>query len=189
MQTLIRDLLNYSRTNPANRSLEVTDLNQIMSELQLEFAETIQEMDAVLEVGTLCNVHVNAFQLRQVMNNLISNALKFAKPGTPSHISIQSAIEEGAYCQSLNSFIPKDKLSAFKTCCHITITDNGIGFDPKYKDKIFEVFQRLHGKDDYPGTGIGLAIVKKIIDSYQGVITASSEEGQGATFDIYLPSY
>ena len=72
--------------------------------------------------------------------------------------------------------------------CHIKVSDNGIGFDPQYKDRIFEVFQRLHGKDAYTGTGIGLAIVKKIVENHQGVIMATGEPGKGVSFDIYIPA-
>ena len=81
-----------------------------------------------------------------------------------------------------------DRLSPQKEYCHISISDNGIGFDHRYREQIFEVFQRLYGKDEYPGTGIGLAIVKKIVENHSGIITATSELDKGATFDIYIPA-
>ena len=120
------------------------------------------------------------------MNNLIGNALKFSKPNVPPHITIKSIIAPGSMLQNENSEL-KGRLSQQKKYCHISISDNGIGFDPRYKDQIFEVFQRLYGKDEYPGTGIGLAIVKKIVENHSGIITARSEIDKGASFDIYIP--
>ena len=115
------------------------------------------------------------------MYNLISNALKFSKPETPSYIVITSKIVKGS--QLIN-----EKLSPEKLYCHITVKDNGIGFEPRFKERIFEVFQKLHGKEVYGGTGIGLAIVKKIVENHNGIITATSELNKGATFDIYIPA-
>ncbi len=115
------------------------------------------------------------------MHNLIGNALKFSNPGIPPHIKIKSEIAQGAKFNF-------EKLSPQKKYCHISITDNGIGFEQQYSEKIFELFQRLHGKSEYSGTGIGLSIVKKIVDNHHGIITANSELNKGATFDIYLPA-
>ena len=115
------------------------------------------------------------------MYNLISNALKFSKPGVSPHIIIKSRIEKG---NKLNN----QSLSPEKTYCHITIKDNGIGFESHFSERIFEVFQKLHGKDIYAGTGIGLAIVKKIVENHNGIITATSKLNKGATFDIYIPA-
>jgi two-component system, chemotaxis family, CheB/CheR fusion protein len=114
------------------------------------------------------------------MQNLISNALKFSKPNVTPHIIIKSRIIKGN----------KEKhqcLSPEKNYCHISVADNGIGFEKEYNEKVFEVFQRLHGKEKYAGTGIGLAIVKKIVDNHHGEITVKSKLNKGTTFDIYLP--
>ena len=121
------------------------------------------------------------------MSNLITNALKFSRTGVPPHITIKSKIADGSQLQNENPHIPAGKLSPGKNYCHINFSDNGIGFDPQYKNKIFEVFQRLHDERNYSGTGIGLAIVKKIIEHHNGVITAAGEVNKGASFDIYVP--
>ena len=114
------------------------------------------------------------------MNNLISNALKFSKPEIPPHIVIGSRNIIFNEANEIN-------LQPGKEYCHITFTDNGIGFESHFSEQIFEVFQKLHDKGEYSGTGIGLAIVKKIIENHNGVVTATSELGKGVTFDIYIP--
>jgi len=115
------------------------------------------------------------------MSNIISNALKFSKPGQPLHIMISGSLKKGSDCH-LDKLIPEQEY------CHIRIADNGIGFEDIYKEKIFEVFQRLYGKEIYKGTGIGLAIVKRIVENHNGVITATGRPNIGATFDIYIPT-
>jgi signal transduction histidine kinase len=129
----------------------------------------------------MCEVKIIPFQFRQLLYNLISNSIKFSKEKDHPHIKIESEIDSG---KKFNI----DKLSKEVTYCHISISDNGIGFEPQYSEKIFEVFQRLHGKHEYSGTGIGLAIVKKIVENHNGVVTASGELNKGATFDIYIPA-
>ncbi|MCW3090922.1 MAG: sensor signal transduction histidine kinase [Ferruginibacter sp.] len=180
MQTLIEDLLAYSRTNTTERVFEHVDLTKIIEEVKTELKEDIQGKNAVIESGQLCAANIIPFQFKQLVHNLIGNALKFSKPGEPPHIILASKIMEGSRLQ-----IPE--LSPDQYYCHLSITDNGIGFDPQYKDRIFQVFQRLHGKDEYKGTGIGLAIVKKIVENHHGLIRASGELHKGARFDIYLP--
>ncbi|MEO6040225.1 MAG: PAS domain-containing protein, partial [Saprospiraceae bacterium] len=180
MQTLIQDLLDYSRTNTAERVFKKTPLQDLVAEAKRDFREAIAEKHAVIEVGKMCAANIIPFQFRQLLHNLIGNALKFSIPGHPPCIKIDSEIVAG-------SQLAMASLSPDLSYCHLSISDNGIGFDPQYKDRIFEVFQRLHGKSEYKGTGIGLAIVKKIVENHNGVITATSELGHGATFDIYLP--
>jgi two-component system CheB/CheR fusion protein len=175
MRTLIEDLLAFSRLSTAERKFEKTDLNIIIEEVKKELKEAIAAKHAVIEAGELCEVKINRSQFRQLMLNLISNALKFSKAGVPPHIIIKSEL--------LPSYPPLGGRGA----CHITVSDNGIGFDKEYSEIIFEVFQKLHGKVEYAGTGIGLAIVKKIVENHNGIITATSELGKGARFDIYIP--
>ena len=181
MQTLIEDLLAFSRVNTAERIFVNTDLNVIIEEVKTELKDTIDEKHAVIEATELCPSNVIRFQFRQLMINLIGNSLKFSVPQIPPHIVITSKIGTGS---QLNN----EKLSPDKKYCHITVTDNGIGFEPKFHDRIFEVFQKLHDKEEYAGTGIGLAIVKKIVENHNGIITATSELGKGAQFDIYIPA-
>lgn len=187
MQTLIEDLLAYSRTNIKDRKLEQTELGEIVEETRKEFSETIREKGAILEVGPLCSVYIDPVQFRQVMNNLVANALKFSKAGIAPHIIIKSKTTEGSELLEENPALAGIRISGGQKYCHISVSDNGIGFDPKYKDQIFEVFQRLYGKDEYPGTGIGLAIVKKIVENHNGMVTATGSPDKGATFDIYIP--
>ena len=127
------------------------------------------------------------FQLRQVLNNLITNAIKFAKANVAPQITITAITANSSEFTTEIAKLTTAKLVKNKPYCHIAVKDNGIGFNPKYRDKIFEVFQRLHIKEDYPGTGIGLAIVKKIVQNHNGIITADSTPNEGATFNIYLP--
>jgi PAS domain S-box-containing protein len=181
MRTLIDDLLAYSRTSMQERKLEKTHLADIVEEIRLEFAEEFSKKQAVLEAENLCACNVIPFQMRQLLHNLISNALKFAHSNHPPHITIKSEIAKGAK-------LPNPQLESEKEYCHIRISDNGIGFEQQYSEKIFEVFQRLHGKQEYRGTGIGLSIVKKIVDNHYGIITAKGEVGKGATFDVYIPA-
>ena len=181
MQTLIEDLLSFSRLNTAERKFEETDLSIIIEDVKLELKETINEKQAQIETEGLCMVKIIPFQFRQLMVNLLSNSLKFSNPNKTPIIRISSKIVKNIP-ELDNSLLQK------KDFCHISIIDNGIGFEPEYKNKIFEVFQRLHGKEVYSGTGIGLAIVKKIIENHEGFIYAKGVLGEGAQFDIYLPA-
>lgn len=181
MQILIQDLLNFSRISNTDRKFEYVDLNAIINEVKEELKEVIETKNAAIEVEILCKPKVISFQFRQLLYNLISNALKFSKSDVPTQIVITSLIAKGS---ELNN----ESLQAEKEYFHISVSDNGIGFEEHFSDKIFEVFQRLHDKSKYAGTGIGLAIVKKIVDNHNGIITAKSQLGKGALFDIYLPS-
>lgn len=180
MQALIEDLLTYSRANSSERVFNRSDLRALVTEGISDLKDTILAKGAIIDIGAMCMADVIVFQFRQLVQNVVGNALKFAKPGIAPHIRIDASVLEAA-----DAAIPLP--DPRRTYCHISFSDNGIGFDPVYKTRIFEVFQRLHGKDEYPGTGIGLAIVKKIVDNHEGVIIASSEQGTGTTFDIYIP--
>ncbi len=181
MRQLIQDLLAFSRISADERKFEDTNINIIIEDVKAEFKEIILQKEAVIDVAAICKVKTIPFQFRQLMQNLIGNAIKFSKPQTPPHIKITG--RNITYKRS-----NAKRLMPHLEYCHITISDNGIGFEKEFSRKIFEVFQKLHGKDEYAGTGIGLAIVKKIVDNHNGVITAKSVKGKGTTFDIYLPS-
>lgn len=180
MQTLINDLLSYSRTNIQERVFEKTDLSKIIDEVKDDLKEEIEQKNATIENCENCEANIIPFQFRQLLYNLVSNSLKFSNPETRIVVKIQSEIVKG-------NLLNNEKLEEDTHYCHIKISDNGIGFEQQYSSKIFEVFQRLHGKLEYTGTGIGLAIVKKIVDNHNGIITATGEKNKGATFDIYLP--
>ena len=181
MRQLIEDLLAFSRINTAKRKFEKIDLNIIIDEVKTDLKDIIDEKHATIEVAEICPANIIAFQFRQLMYNLLSNALKFSQPDIPPHIIIKTRNVRGS---KLNN----EKLSPEKDYCHITIKDNGIGFEPRFNERIFEVFQKLHRQEVYAGTGIGLAIVKKIVENHNGIIIATSELKKGATFDIYIPA-
>ncbi len=180
MQTLINDLLSYSRTNIQERIFVKTDLAQIINEVKDDLKEELEQKNAVIEVEKTSEVDIISFQFKQLLYNLISNSLKFSDPNVPIQIKIRSEIKSG-------KDFDNEKLISYKNYCHIQVSDNGIGFESQYNKKIFEVFQRLHGRDRYNGTGIGLAIVKKIVENHNGIITASGVQNKGASFDIYIP--
>ena len=180
MQQLIQDLLAFSRISTTELEFEKKDLNIIIEDVVNELKDTIQEKNATIE-AELCTANIIPFQFRQLMYNLISNALKFSNSEIPSHIIIKGEIVKGSGSNN-------EKLSRKKNYCHITIKDNGIGFEPHFNERIFGVFQKLHSKEEYGGTGIGLAIVKKIVENHNGIITAEGELMKGATFDIYIPA-
>ena len=180
MQNLINDLLAYSRSKTEARKFKIINLNQIINEVTGEFEEIISDKQATVEVAELGVANVIPFQFRQLMYNLIGNALKFSKPDTPPHIIIKSEKVKS------NQVLGADHTTKTEYY-HISITDNGIGFESQYKNRIFEVFQRLHDKQKIAGTGIGLAIVKNIVENHNGFITATGELNKGATFDIYVP--
>lgn len=188
MQTLLEDLLAYSHTSSTGRKIELIDFAKIVEEVRLELAERILEKKAVVNAEKLDQAYINHFQFRQVINNLLINSLKFSKPAIAPHITIKSKTASGMYFQNENSAIAAGHLLPGQNYCHISFSDNGIGFDPQYRYKIFEVFQRLHTKEEYIGTGIGLAIVKKIVENHNGIITATGELGKGSTFNMYIPS-
>jgi signal transduction histidine kinase len=188
MQQLIEDLLAFSRLTITERKFENTSLTKIVDDVKIEMREIIDEKHAKLVSTGLCEVNVIPFQFRQLVQNLISNSLKFTSPDRSPVITISSRVELGSKLnaekqpQSVNHFIPDRKY------CHLSVADNGIGFDPIYKERIFEVFQKLHGKHEYSGTGIGLAIVKKVVENHSGFVRVTSKPNKGSTFNIYIPA-
>lgn len=180
MRELINDLLTFSRTNIADRIFELTDLNLIIENIKEAMRENMVEKNAVIITDLHGSANIIPFLFIQLLENLVNNALKFSRKEIPIEIEIKSSIKTGLELQYY-------KLSPSENYCHIIFKDNGIGFEPEHSEKIFGVFQRLHSKDVYDGTGIGLAIVKKIVENHNGIITATGQPMNGATFNIYLP--
>lgn len=178
MNDLITDVLGYSELSIANIYI-VTNLNQLIGEILGDMELLIQEKDASIQIDRLPEVETNPSQMRQVFQNILSNALKFSKTRVKPviHISAELIAEKKADSEA----------TADGEYCRIKVSDNGIGFNEVYLDRIFSIFQRLHSREEYEGTGIGLAIVKKIIEKHNGIVTAKSEEGVGSTFIIILP--
>lgn len=179
MQTLINDLLAYSRTTVTKRTFVNSDLNKIVNDVKASLKEELLQKEAVIEADNLSSASIIPFQFKQLLQNLISNSLKFTQPGLAPHIVVKSAFIKN------NADPHKNPIRV--DCRHISVSDNGIGFHSEYKEKIFDIFKRLHDRRDIEGTGIGLTIVRKIVENHNGLIFANSEEGKGATFDIYIP--
>lgn len=180
MQKLIEDFLSFSQRLNTSQELEAVDLEKLVIEITGELSTRIDEKHATIETSNLPTLWAVRFQIKQLMTNLLSNALKYSHSDVPPHILITGAIVKGSDIPSENA--PKEALYS-----KISVADNGIGFDPRYSNKIFELFQRLHNKNVYSGTGIGLALCKKIVQHMNGVIKADSEPGQGSVFTFYLP--
>lgn len=173
MQTLINDLLTLTRVTTKAKPFEQVDLSQIVKDALSDLEIRIGETKGKVEVGPLPTVEADPTQMRQLFQNLIGNALKFHRPGVPPEIKVEA--ETGAQGRTEGRQ------------CRICIRDNGIGFDNKYADQIFKVFERLHGRDEYEGTGIGLAVCRKVVERHHGSVTAEGSLGQGSTFTILLP--
>lgn len=180
MRILIDDLLQFSRTTRAEQVFMKTDLNELLENAKQEQAQLIEEKKAIINNETLPELEVVPFQIQQLFSNLINNSIKYSKENIPPVINISITEVDTESDEKINS-ITNTKF--YK----IIFSDNGIGFEQEYADKIFTLFTRLHNKDEYAGTGIGLAICKKIIENHKGYIFANSEIDRGSTFTIYLP--
>ncbi|WP_221258647.1 sensor histidine kinase [Flavobacterium okayamense] len=181
MRILIDDLLQYSRTSRSKNDFEKVNLNDVIENIVIELSEPIKDKKATIEIKKLPKIKGVVFQLNQLFTNLISNSLKYSKEDISPIIEINSK----KVSSKTDTKIPENDSRKFY---RITFTDNGIGFEQEHAEKIFNLFQRLHGKTDYPGTGVGLAICKKIVDNHKGYIFAESTPGEGATFLLYLPA-
>jgi len=180
MRELIDDLLLYTRTKDEDRNFEKTDLSQVIGEVKVIFDDLTVEKKAIITTSGTMEVFVIRFQFRQLFYNLISNSFKFSRNNTPT-IRISTEVIPG-------SFVSKKNLLTAEHYCHIVYSDDGIGFEPEYNERVFDVFRRLHNGTKYPGTGMGLAICKSIIENHNGIITATGELNKGVRFDIYIPA-
>lgn len=167
MQTLINDLLAYSRVGMRGKTFKPIDCSEIYAATLLNLRLAIEESDARIACDPLPTVTGDATQLTQLFQNLIGNAIKFRGDEAPR-------IHVGAVCED--------------DTWTISVRDEGIGIEPQYAERIFQIFQRLHGRDEYPGTGIGLAVCKKIVEGHGGRIWFESEPGKGCTFYFTLPN-
>ncbi len=172
MQILLNDILRYSRIKTADQEFEEVDLNLILTEVKSELHEIISESSAVIESHDLPVVQGISFLLKQLFSNIIQNSIKYAREGLPPKIEITAFM---------------DDFTGSVKCHVIRISDNGIGFESQYSDVIFNIFRRLHGQLEYHGSGIGLALCRKIMQTHGGTITASGNPGQGAVFSLHFP--
>jgi len=180
MQTLINDLLTFSRVISASQPFVSVELGGIVKGVLSDLEVRIEQTKAKVEVGDLPTIEADPLQMRQLLQNMLGNALKFQPPDALPVIKINAKILK-------SPFSGKPDEDTYDEQCELTIEDNGIGFDEKYLDKIFAVFQRLHGRNEYEGTGVGLAVCRRITDRHGGTITAKSKPGEGARFIITLP--
>lgn len=182
MKTLIDSLLSFSRVSTKKEELEHVNLSHLVDEVLADLETSIREKSATIRIGRLHPVKGQPMHLRQLFQNVIGNALKFSKAHIPSEINISSELVNGA--ASGIDVLNGARQQMFQK---IEIKDNGIGFEPEYSGKIFHLFQRLHGRSEYPGSGMGLSIVQKVVHNHGGYIKAISSPGQGASFQILLP--
>ncbi|WP_266366250.1 ATP-binding protein [Tellurirhabdus rosea] len=182
MQRLVRDVLAYSRITTIQDSRSTVDLNGVIHEVLENLEAALEEKQALVQREPMPTVRGDASQLRQLFQNLLGNALKFTKAGRRPELRLTSRKVRG---RDSGMTLPSAEASRYFHL--IEVSDNGIGFEPGQSDRIFEVFQRLHGRSTYQGTGIGLAIVKKVIENHGGYITAEGRPDEGATFRILLP--
>ena len=179
MSTLIKDVLAYSRISTHRESFQPVSLDQLVIDICHGFQSELQDRGGRIEMDTLPTVQGDRQQLSHLFYNLLANALKFHSTLRPAHIQVS--------CRSVLGHAGLPELNPADTYYEISLTDNGIGFDAKYVDRIFQVFQQLHSRQQYSGTGVGLAICKRVVENHRGAITATSLLGEGATFRVYLP--
>ncbi|TXE08571.1 histidine kinase [Gelidibacter salicanalis] len=180
MRSLIDDLLQFSRTNKSEEALEDSNINILIEAAKTDLAEIIADKKARIIVDDIPSMRAIPFQIKQLFLNLLSNSLKYSRENTSPFITV-------SYSKTNASDVPKVSHTKYNVFHTITIMDKGIGFDQDYAEKIFVLFNRLHNKNEYSGTGIGLSICKKIVENHNGYIIAKGEVGVGATFTIYLP--
>jgi signal transduction histidine kinase len=175
MQTLINDLLSFSRVTTQAKPFTRVNLAEVAAGVMEDLEGRIEMVKGRVELGALPVIDAEPLQIRQLLQNLIGNALKFRRPEEPPVVKVEAQL------------LP-DPLAPEKQLCRLTVSDNCIGFDEKYVDRIFNVFQRLHTRNEYEGTGMGLAIVRKIALYHGGDITAKSKPGEGSTFIMTIPA-
>jgi light-regulated signal transduction histidine kinase (bacteriophytochrome) len=176
MQSFINDLLAYSRVTTKAKPFEPVDLGKIAEEVMSDLEIRIEQTGAKVDIGPMPSLEADPLQMRQLLQNLIANALKFHRPDASPHVRVEAESVPGALDPAGRGPV-----------CRIYVRDNGIGFEQKHADRIFKIFERLHGREEYEGTGIGLAVCRKIVDRHEGRITAEGVPNQGATFIVELP--
>ena len=182
MQTLIQDLLTLSYVTSRAQPFSHVNLGEIIQGVLSDLELRIEQEGAKIEVGALPTIDADPVQMRQLFQNLLSNALKFHKPGHPPEVTVSARVLPAPEPQTAGAGI-----GGGEDICQIVVADNGIGFDEQYVEQVFTLFQRLHSREEYEGTGIGLAVCRKIAHRHGGSIVAKSERGQGATFIVKLP--
>jgi light-regulated signal transduction histidine kinase (bacteriophytochrome) len=171
MRTLINDLLTFSRVTTKAQPVAQISLSQTAQEVASDLEGRLQQSGGRIEIGDLPQIEADPLQMRQLLQNLMGNGLKFRRPGVAPVVKVAARVTR----------------NGDQHACELTVEDNGIGFEEVYLDRIFNVFQRLHGRNEYEGTGMGLAICRKIAERHGGSITAKSQPNMGARFIVTLP--
>lgn len=182
MSQLIADLLDFSRLLQQEAVMQPVNLNTVANSVWNDFELVVEEKGATASISQLPEIHAVSIQINQLFYNLISNSLKFTSEGVKPHISIEWEMADGLEAASHTG-----QLMTFEKYYHIIFKDNGIGFDTQHSDQIFEIFKRLHGQESYEGSGIGLALCRRIVANHQGFLFAESEPGKGSAFHVYIP--
>jgi len=183
MSTLINDLLVYSRITTRAQPFEPVDLERIAENVRTDLDLQIEDVKGTVEIGALPTVDADPTQIRQLLQNLIGNGLKFHQPDVPPRVEVRGTVEPAS--EELHQSGRLD--ASCSKVCRLTVADNGIGFEESHADRIFTPFKRLHGRSEYEGTGMGLAICRRIVERHGGDITVESTPGEGATFTVLLP--
>lgn len=181
MRDLITSLLAFSRMSIAERTFERVSIESLIEEVREALGGSLQDREVTIDTHLEGTINVIPFQFAQLLQNLITNSIKFSQPELPPRITIKQRLVTGAETGM-------ERLDSNSSYCYITFEDNGIGFEPQHSEKIFGVFQKLHEKSTYEGTGIGLAIVKKIVENHNGIITADGSPMNGCRFNIFIPA-
>jgi signal transduction histidine kinase len=171
MRALVEELLNFSRAAGPVRMFREVDLSAVVQDVLSDLQLRVEQSGARIDVEPLPRIDADPTQMYQLLQNLLSNALKFRRPDAPLQIAVRAHDVDGSEGRM----------------CRLTVEDNGIGFEQKYAERIFSVFKRLHGRNEYEGTGMGLAICRKIVDQHNGTIEAHGDPGRGARFIVTLP--
>ncbi len=181
MQSLIKDILTFSRISSEKESFEYTNLNTVVQEVLTDMESNVQEKRAQVNLGSLPSIEANPGLIRPLFSNLLGNALKYSRKDVSPVINIRSEINMLA---ANGNGLKRNQPSRY---CKIYVEDNGIGFEQEYAEQIFDMFKRLHVSNEFEGTGIGLALCKKIVEKHHGFISARSKVNEGSTFIISLP--
>jgi len=178
MSNLLPSLVAFSRVNARSQPFLPVELGRIFRDVMEDMHDKIEEVNALVQIGELPTISADPLQIRKLFENLLSNAIKFRREKVPLSVRVSGRILEPAI---------SGISGAHAAMCEIQVADNGIGFDEKHLDRLFAIFQRLHGRGTYEGTGVGLAICRKVCELHGGLITAKSREGEGSTFIVRLP--
>jgi len=180
MQRLIEDILEFTRAaEPANQ-LEPVDLDAMLAEVSAFFQDSLEEVGGTVVASALPAVHGIPFQVRQVLVNLFSNSIKYRDLARPLRIEVSGSVVSNPGLGEADEYLPTRFI-------RIRIRDNGIGFGAEHAERIFDMFERLHGRDAFEGTGIGLAICRKVMGNHKGYIRAEGRPGEGAVFEVFFP--